>query len=90
MTRASIFSIDAQLDPIPGDMGCPHFGPKQSCEIGTVRLRKRRHCRCLIPSGTVADGAVVPTNVLPKDGWPRQAPRNVTSRALIYRKDGMR
>lgn len=88
MTRVSIFSIDAQLDPMPGDMEPPHCGLKQSCEIGTVRLRKRR--RCLIPSGMVADGAVVTTNVLPKDGRPRQAPRNVMQRAVIYRKDWVR
>jgi len=88
MTRVSIFGNDAQLDPTPGDMESPHCGQKQSCETGTVRLR--RHCRCLIPSGMVTDGAVVTTNVLPKDGWPRQAPRNVMQRAVIYRKDGVR
>jgi hypothetical protein len=88
MTRASIFSIDAQLDPIPGDMGCPRCGQKQSYATGTVHLR--RHCRCLTPSGMVTDSAVVTTDVLPKDGWPRPAPRNVMQRAVIYRKDGVR
>jgi hypothetical protein len=32
MTRASIFSIDAQLDTV-----VPHCGLKQCCETGTVR-----------------------------------------------------
>lgn len=37
------------------------------------------------PGGIVTDGAVVATNVLPKN-----AARNVTPRVLIYRKDGTR